>query len=290
MGDRAVEVIVVPYDVERDDTGAARAPAALLERGFLAGLAESGWKVHETEIAPRRAGAAKADVVADLGLGIARAVAIAHSRKRFPLVLAGGCLCAVGVVTGLQRMGRELEIVWIDAHGDFNTPESTPSGYWDGMALAAVCGRSLREVYKSVELRPIHFRSVVHLAGRAFDPPEVEDFRRLNLKLVPPELVASPETHRLLTREAGEKTQRGLYLHVDVDGLDPGDAPAVNYPAPGGPALAAVLGCFELLPVPAAMTLSALNFERVGEEEARRTVATCLRLVNAFGDGAKRPA
>jgi arginase len=290
MGDRAVEVIVVPYDVERGDTPSARGARELVARGLLLGVERRGTSVHVTEIPSRRPGAAKAEIVAELGRSVARAVALAHSQRRFPLIVSGGCLAAVGAVTGLQRSGRELRVVWIDAHGDFNTPESTPSGYWDGMALAAVCGRSLPEVYKSVELRPIHFRNVVHLAGRCFDPPEVEDFERLKLCLVPPAGVGSQECLRLLAAGSeGAASGRDLYLHVDLDGLDPRDAPAVAHPYPGGPPLDAVLACCAALKTPAAMTLATASFEQAGEEQAERTAATCRRLLDAFllrGDSA----
>ncbi|MBV8200375.1 MAG: arginase family protein [Acidobacteria bacterium] len=286
MRERAVEVIVVPYDVERGDTPGARGASELVARGLLAGVERRGLDVHVSEIPVRHPGAGKAQVVAEIGRNVARSVAVAHSQRRFPLVLSGGCLVAVGVVTGLQRTGRELRVVWIDAHGDFNTPESTPSGYWDGMALAAVCGRSLPEVYKSVELRPIHFRNVVHLAGRCFDPPEVEDFERLHLSVVPPGAVGSEECLRLLAEggpgAAGAAANRDLYLHVDLDGLDPQDAPAVSYPCAGGPPLAAVLDCFTALKLPAAMTLATASFAAASEEQAARTLDSCRRLLDAF--------
>ncbi|HSK75220.1 MAG TPA: arginase family protein [Thermoanaerobaculia bacterium] len=279
MSERSLEAIVVPYDVERDDTGSARGPRELLARGFLDALRDAGWKVHETEVWSRREGGAKSEVVAELGRSLARAVASAHSRQRFPLVLSGGCLSAVGVVTGIERLGRDLGIVWIDAHGDFNTPESTPSGYWDGMALAAVCGRSLPEVFKPVELRPVHFRNVVHLGGRAFDPPEVEDFERLNVTVVPPQAICEEPTLQEIRRVTAGKE---LYLHIDLDGLDPTDAPAVSFPVPNGPSLEDVLRCLEVLERPAAMTFSSMCFDRVDEEHGKRMVATCVRLVEAF--------
>ena len=283
MPGREMDVIVVPYDVERGDAPGARGARELVSRGLLAEVERRGLGVHVSEIPVRRPEAGKAAVVAEIGRSVARAVALAHSQRRFPLVVSGGCLVAVGVVTGLQRTGRELRVVWIDAHGDFNTPESTPSGYWDGMALAAVCGRSLPEVYKSVELRPIHFRNVVHLAGRCFDPPEVEDFERLHLSVVPPQEVGSQECLRLLTEGAeGAAANRDLYLHVDLDGLDPGDAPAVTFPCPGGPPLAAILACFAALKLPAAMTLATASFAEADGEQAARTLDTCRRLLDAF--------
>jgi arginase len=282
-----LELILVPYEVERGDTGAARSPAALLDLGFERLLGDAGLTLHRTEVWARREELAqRAEIVADLGRSIARAVANAHSRGRFPLILSGGCLAAIGVVTGLQRMGRDLGLVWIDAHGDFNTPESTPSGYWDGMALAAVCGRSLPEIYKEVELRPLHYRNVAHLAGRAFDPPEIEDIRRLDLTVIPPDLLCGDDARQAIERCAGgavgTRGARELYLHVDVDGIDPRDAPAVNFPVHSGPSLDDVLTCLGGLPPPAAMTLAGLNFERVDEHHARRTVDACARMVQGF--------
>jgi arginase len=285
-----LELILVPYEVERGDTGAASGPSGALERGFGRQLAAAGLTLRQTDVWARhedRAG--RAEIVADLGRSIARAVVNARSRGRFPLVLSGGCLAAIGVVTGLQRMGRDLGLLWIDAHGDFNTPESTPSGYWDGMALAAVCGRSLPEVYKEVELRPLHYRNVAHLAGRAFDPPEIEDIRRLDLTVIPPERLCEDEARRAIercvtgTKEGARAAKaREIYLHVDVDGIDPRDAPAVNFPVPNGPSLDDLLACLAGLPPPAAMTLAGLNFERVDEEHAQRTVDACVRLVESL--------
>ena len=277
-----VELILVPYDVERPDTGAARGPASLLARGFAQRLADQGAVVHVSEIPLRSEGTDRAALVAELGRALARAVAIASSSGRFPVIASGGCLHAVGVVAGLQRTGREIAVVWIDAHGDFNTPESTPSGYWDGMALAAVCGRSLPEVYKAIELRPIHFRNVIHVAGRAFDPPEIEDIERLKLEIIAPGQVGTDE---VLERVSGLARERDLYLHVDVDGIDPRDAPAVNFPEPGGPSLAEVEALAKAIArqrTPAAMTLSSLNFDRADEDAAARTVEACVRLVGVF--------
>jgi arginase len=282
-----IEIIQVPYEVERTDTAAARSPADLLAHGFLDRLREAGWTVHASEVRARNEDLARAPVVAAAGRGTARAVADARSRGRFPLVLSGGCLAAVGVVAGLERdvgdigdMG-DVGLVWIDAHGDLNTPESSPSGYWDGMALAAVCGRSLAEVYEGVELRPVHSRNVVHLAGRDFDSPEVEDIHRLNLTVLPPEALGTDESRRRIERcLAGPKA---LYLHVDLDGLDPEDAPAVNFPVPGGPPLDRLLLCLERVlgeRPPAAMTLSGMNFERVDRAGAERMAATAALLVD----------
>ena len=268
-----VQAILVPYEVERQDTGMARAPRELVARGFLDRLRQGGREVHAVEIQVAAAGKAmtgKAELVAGVGQAIARAVALARSNGRFPLVLSGGCLASVGVVAGLQKGGTDPAVVWIDAHGDFNTPESSPSGYWDGMALTTLCGSGLPELAREIGLRPVPVSQAVHLAGRDFDPLEKENVRRLGLVVIPPDQMSLDQVAE----------GRPVYLHVDLDGLDPRDAPAVSIPVPGGPSLEDVLRCLAALPVPAAMTLSALSFDRVDAAEAARTIDTCLRLAS----------
>jgi arginase len=285
MHRKTMEIIVSPYDVERRDTPMARGPHGLLEHGFPARLRETGWEIHVTEVqVPEEL--PKLEAVTGIGRQIARAVELAVPRGRFPLILSGGCLAGLGVVAGLQRLGPpggdNVAVVWIDAHGDFNTPETSASGYWDGMALAAVCGVSLPELREGIGARPLGVERAVHLAGRAFDPLEIGNAERLGLPTIPPDRVATPDSReRLRSRTEG----RALYLHVDMDGLDPRDAPAVGFPEPDGARLAELLCCREALPAPAAMTLSALSFDRAGAGEAGRTVDACARLVEAFAAG-----
>jgi arginase len=279
MNGRAIEILVVPYDVERGDTPMARGPRGLLEHGFPGRLREAGWEeIHRTEIAAP-AGSPKLATVAGIAGRIAGEVERAGSLGRLPVVLSGGCLASLGVVAGLQRRGHDVAALWIDAHGDGNTPETSPSGYWDGMALAAVCGLSLPEIREAAGLTPLDPGRVIHLAGRSFDPLESGNFDRLGLVRVPPDRIASEETRERLRSCVAD---RSLYLHVDVDGLDPRDAPAAGYPEPDGARLADLLGCRAALPRAAAITFSALSFDRASPEEAERTVDACVRLVGAF--------
>jgi arginase len=278
MSERSLKAILVPYDVESRDTPAARAPRELLARRFLERLAEMGWEADPVEI--HVDGAGKAETVVAVGRAVAQAVAQARQEGRFPLVLSGSCLASAGVLTGLQEEpGSDPVVVWIDAHGDFNTPESSPSGYWDGMALATLCGSGLPEVARGIGLRPLPVSHVVHLAGRDFDLLEEENLRLFGLATVPPDEIVKGGALERLRRSAGG---RPLYFHVDLDGLDPGDAPAVSFPVPGGPDLEEILHALRAFPPPAAMTLSALSFAKASGAEAVRTIDTCVRLVDAF--------
>jgi arginase len=278
MSARTIQILLVPYDVERPDTPMARGARGLLENSLPERLREVGWEVLVKEIAiPENLG--KLQAVTGIARGIAERVEQADAEGRFPLVLSGGCLASLGVVAGLQRRGHEVAAVWIDAHGDGNTPETSPSGYWDGMALASLCGLSLPDVREGLGLRSLDPGAVVHLGGRSFDPEETGNFRRLGIPRVPPEGIAGEETRERLRRCAAG---RSLYLHVDVDGIDPRDAPAVGFPEPDGARLADLLRCREALPPAAALTLSALSFDRAEPEAAARTVEACARLVLAF--------
>ncbi len=285
MSPLPLDLIAVPWDVERGDTGAARAPGELAVRGFPARLRATGREVREITVPSLKEGSPKAESVAEIGRGIARAVAQARAQERFPLVLSGGCLASVGVVAGLQSGGTiDPGVVWIDAHGDFNTLESSLSGYWDGMALAAVCGLSLADLRDAIGLKPLAVDLAIHLAGRAFDPLETANIRRHGLELVAVNEIASPEVRERIRRRSGAG---GWYLHVDLDGLDPRDAPAVGFSEPEGVRLDDLLEALSPFPPPAAMTFSALSFDGAGDEEAERTIAACLRLAEAFARKAK---
>src|SRR5438046_2832273 len=102
-----LDLIAVPWDVERSDTGAARAPGELAARGFPDRLRATGREVREITVQPDPEGSSKAELVAEIAQGIARAVAQARAQGRFPLVLSGGCLASVGVVAGLQSLGED---------------------------------------------------------------------------------------------------------------------------------------------------------------------------------------
>jgi arginase len=276
---KSIEILVAPYDVERRYTPMARGPRGLLERGFADRLRAAGWSVESTEVAVP-ADSPKLETVLEIAREIAGGVERALAAGRLPVVLSGGCLASLGVAAGLQRRGHDPALVWIDAHGDCNTPETSPSGYWDGMALAAVRGGALPELREGLDFAPLASGAVIHLAGRAFDDLETDNVERLGLACVPPERIAAAETREQLRAVTAG---RSLYLHVDMDGIDPGDAPAVGFPVPDGAPLAALLECREALPQAAVMTFSALSFDRCSPAEAARTVDACVSVVNAFG-------
>lgn len=139
-------------------------------------------------------------------------------------VYIGDCVLTLGVLAGLQRRGVAPALIWLDAHGDFNTWETTPSGFLGGMPLAMAVGRGEQTVARAAGLRPIPEDRIVLVDGRDLDPGEA--------RAIAESRVAHVTVPRLLEMPlpAGP-----LYVHLDVDVVDPGEMPAVSYRASGGP-------------------------------------------------------
>ncbi len=272
-------VLIVPHEVERDDTPMARAPEEMIDRGFATELRQRGFAVTCRRIHPR-ATSEKAAVVASLTRELARRVAAARESGRLPVVLAGGCLAALGVVTGLRQPGRQACVLWIDAHGDFNTAATSPSGYWDGMALGALCGRSLPELCHLAGTVAIPGERVAHLGGRNLDPPEIEAFEQEGVLVLGPRALDRAGTQRQLADRL--RRARDLYLHIDLDGLDPRDAPAVAFPELGGIRVERLKECLRAMPQPAAVTFSAMSFARTGPAKALRTMGVCIEILETL--------
>jgi len=164
------------------------------------------------------------------------AVASTVASSPRPLVMCGDCTVALGVVAGLQRTGLDPAIVWFDAHGDVQTMETTTSGFLGGMPLRLLVGYRPELAASALGLRPVAEDRVVLVDARDLDPPEAlflagSAMRRVSL----PELTAQV------------LPDGPLYVHLDLDIVDPTELPAVRYPAPGGPSLAAVMGAARML-------------------------------------------
>lgn len=155
---------------------------------------------------------------------LARAVAAAIDRGERPVSVAGDCCATLGMLAGLQRAGVDPQLIWFDAHGDFNTPETSPSGFLGGMPLAMLVGRGDLTMPNALNLKPLPENQVILTDARDLDPGErelVEQASIIHLK----------SAHDLLRFPL---SGRPIYIHFDVDILDPQEAPAMSYPVPGG--------------------------------------------------------
>jgi len=143
-----------------------------------------------------------------------------------PVSIAGDCCSSLGVTAGLQRAGLDFSLIWFDAHGDFNTWETSPSGFLGGMPLAMLAGRGEQTVCNALGIEPVAESSIILCDGHDLDPLEARAVQ------------ASPLIHISDISRLGKFIPDGhLYVHMDMDIINPKEAPAQNYVAPGGPAL-----------------------------------------------------
>jgi len=160
---------------------------------------------------------------------VADAVASAVSDGACPVVVSGDCPTALGTMAGLQRAGIDAGIVWFDAHGDVQTWETTASGYLGGLPLRLLVGYRPELIAIRLGLRPVPEHRVTLVGARDLDPPEVAY------------LAHAPIGRTEVTGwDAAALPGGQLYVHIDLDVIDPAEAPGLRYPAPGGPRIADV--------------------------------------------------
>ncbi|MFD0769416.1 arginase [Bacillus sp. CGMCC 1.60114] len=157
-------------------------------------------------------------------------------KKSFPLVLGGDHSIAIGTLAGVAKHYKNLGVIWYDAHGDLNTEETSPSGNIHGMSLAASLGHghpSLVNLYG--EYPKVKKENVVIIGARSLDDGEKELIQKEGIKVF-----TMHEIDRMGMTAVMEETiaylshTDGVHLSLDLDGLDPHDAPGVGTPVMGG--------------------------------------------------------
>ena len=246
MASHKVAVFGVPTAAGTRGPGVERAPFALREAGLLSRLRAQGANVvnlSDLSLFPYRDDpghprARNAEVVACA----VRATADEMTRalpEGLTVVLGGDCTLAAGVAAGARAaLGEPVGLVYVDANADLNTPETTPSGYLDGMALALALGRGPEDVVAALGDRPAVQPAHVALLGfRELDPGEREPLGELGLAL--PASAARKLGMRVSAALALDGVENGdgpVVVHLDVDAVDPVEMPAHDLVTPG-PAL-----------------------------------------------------
>jgi arginase len=231
----AADLICCPYDGGRRDWRCGLAPKRILQQGAAARIEAGGTNVRIIEIETQVAYESEAALVFEAQRQIAKTVANSCKAGRLPLVLGGNCNIAVGSVSGIG--GPRLGVLWFDAHGDFCTPETTESGFLDGMGLAMMVGRCWRHVLSTVPgYAPIPESVTALIGARDLDPWETRDLAASAIADLRVEDIRAKGVRgafepflEKLSREVDQ-----VYLHIDIDVHDPEEVPANHYNAPGG--------------------------------------------------------
>jgi len=227
-----VHVILVPYDTALRGWRMGAGPEHLVAAGLVPHIERLGHRVTLSQVAAEE-GRQPAEIrtAFELIRGVAREVRAAVTNGAFPLVLSGNCNTAAGTLAGLTP--RERAVCWFDAHGDFNTPESTATGFLDGTALATAIGRCWRQLTAAIPgFAPLPERRVLLLGSRDLDPQEATQLAECGAQVLPP-AECRTQLDAALARLAAGTIEAG-YVHCDLDVLDPAEGQANFFPVDGG--------------------------------------------------------
>ena len=218
-----------------------KGPEHLLKEGAQVRLEKRNHEVVSTTLELEAPFRQEIGATFELARLLAARVRKAVGEKRLPFVLAGNCASALGTLAGLAA--ERLGVVWFDAHGEFNTPDTTRTGFLDGMPLTMATGRSWKTLCESIPgFRPVLDEQVILVGARALDPAERDLLARSGVRRVSPEEIRKRGVREALAPHLDALATRAheVYLHLDLDVLDPGEARVSEYAEPGGLAVAEV--------------------------------------------------
>jgi arginase len=228
-----VRFLVVPYDSGQRGVRMGAGPEALAADG-AARLRESGHAVAEQVIDPPPGWRAELRTAFELHHAIAQAVTDARRQGEVPLVLSGNCNATLGALAGLGGARRRLGLVWLDAHADFNTPDTDPGGFLDGQGLAMAAGRCWDALTSGIPgFVPVLEHRVLLVGARSLGDAEHRALRQSAIGCLPP---ASTRQAGSLAAALGQLARDVdvVHFHLDLDVHDPSVAPANEYAEPGG--------------------------------------------------------
>ena len=241
---QAVGIVGVPMDLGAGRRGVDMGPYAIRYAGLEHDLLDLGLEVtdhHNIQVpGPESIGegnprARYLELIETACELLRQKVADIARADRFPLVLGGDHSIAMGSVAGLLDAWGKVGVLWIDAHGDINTPQTTPSGNVHGMPVAALLGRAGFGGRLGWTSRSIDPERLVLFGTRTLDPGERHAIRELGVRM----FTMSEIDQRGVKACLDEAIERlaglgGIHISFDIDAVDPLEAPGVGTPWPGG--------------------------------------------------------
>ncbi|MCX7792506.1 MAG: arginase [Chloroflexaceae bacterium] len=245
--DPTVAIIGVPIDLGAGRRGVDMGPSAMRYAGLRARLETLGYHVRDlgnlpvpmvetSAPPPPEARLRYLEPVADACAALAETVAAMVARGHVPLILGGDHSLAIGSVSGSAR-DRDLGLIWIDAHADFNTAETTPSGNIHGMSLATLVGRGHPLLTGLARRVPAVRPERVALIGvRDLDPLERAALRASDLHVFTMHEIDRQGMAAVIEEAVHHVSQdvAGFHVSLDLDVVDPREAPGVGTPVFGG--------------------------------------------------------
>ena len=245
-----VSIIGFPMDLGADRRGVDMGPSALRIAGLQNKLENLGYKVEDTgdikiEIMERQKiknpKLKYLDEIIKTSKKLAEKVEKVLDNGCFPLCIGGDHSMALGTITGISSFCRKkklrLGVIWIDAHSDMNTDETSPTGNIHGMPLAALLGLGCEELVNFFDFSPKILPQNCALIGiRSVDEAEKSNINKLNVPIFTMNDIDKIGIHRIIAKVLKQFREKVDHIHIsfDVDSVDPNVAPGVGTPVPGG--------------------------------------------------------
>ncbi|MBV8809453.1 MAG: arginase [Acidobacteriaceae bacterium] len=245
-----IAILGAPLDLGAGRRGVDMGPSALRLAGLNAKLESLGYEVEDLgnvavaqqeSTATGRENAKYLPQIAKTCTSVAEKVEKALGEAAFPLILGGDHSVAVGTVSGVshafQERGERIGVIWIDAHADMNTPESSPSGNVHGMPLACCLGRGPHELTHIYDYAPkVEGRNVILIGLRDVDKRERDVVRESGVTAFTMRDIDERGLPNIMEEAISRATAgtAGFHLSLDMDSVDPDEAPGVGTPVRGG--------------------------------------------------------
>jgi len=223
--------VSVPYDMGKYNVGHGQGPGSLMGSGLGRLLSESGHTVDsKTIICSDAEQLTDIESTFKLNALLSKAVSEIAQSGALPVVLAGNCASSTGTLSGLHS--DDMGVMWLDAHADFNTPETTQSGYLDGMALSIACGRCWKSLSRTDPRYLALGEDRVTLVGtRDLDSEEARLLKASRIRVVTTEQLRK---NNCQVPEDAAPPAGDLYIHLDADVLDAGVGHSNRFASAGG--------------------------------------------------------
>ncbi len=243
-----ITLIGVPIEEGSGRRGCAMGPAALRIAGMDMVLEELGFSVHDAGDLPRVAAtdikatdtAKRLDIIAGFTRALETSTYVAASSGSIPVILGGDHSLAMGSVSGMARyaasVDRPLFVLWLDAHADFNTPETSPSGNVHGMPVAFYCGKADLGAVLPADRPMVDPTRVFQIGIRSVDAVERKLIAEHGVRVFDMRAIDENGMAHIMRGiiEEVEAANGLLHVSLDVDFLDPDVAPGVGTTVPGG--------------------------------------------------------
>lgn len=279
-----ISLIQVPYDLGEEQVGMGKGPIRYIQAGADRKLLDRGFEVKVETV--KRDIPTENDMlkkIANINANLAKSVKNAIDENYFPLVLGGNCNNILGILGGVAS--SKIGIIYFDAHGDYNIPKISISGFFDGMPLAIATGQCYPDLLTQIgNIGPIPEAYTMHVGARDLDPKERELLENSEVQLLEnSELKKDTQMSALssaLTKLQSEVNE--VYLHIDIDVIDPQEAPGVNYRTPNGLSLDEMEKATLMIAEKFRIRAAALTAYNPDNEEDDKTLQTGLHLLTTI--------